>query len=103
MGYWVDTAIFCVFRENPARKTNVLKLEMSGRFAINVVDSLVVVHHQASKVTIATVLMWTILSGLQIVYFFVSTIKVLQILKLIEKSYWELNSGLHQCGTVPMY
>lgn len=70
MGYWVDTAIFCVFRENPARKTNVLKLEMSGRFAINVVDSLVVVHHQASKVTIPTVLMWTILSGLQIVYFF---------------------------------
>lgn len=39
-----------VYRETPAKKTNVLKLEMSGRFAINVVDSLVVVHHQASKV-----------------------------------------------------
>ena len=41
-----------LFRETPARKTNVLKLEMSGRFAINIVDSLVIVHHQASKVCI---------------------------------------------------
>ena len=41
-----------VDREAPARKTDVLKLDMSGRFAINVVDSLVMVHHQASKVTI---------------------------------------------------
>ncbi|XP_052280303.1 regulator of MON1-CCZ1 complex-like isoform X2 [Dreissena polymorpha] len=38
--------------ESPAKKTNVLKLEMSGRFAINVVDSLVVVHHQASKTSV---------------------------------------------------
>lgn len=39
-------------KETPARKTNVLKLEMSGRFAINIVDSLVIVHHQASKTSV---------------------------------------------------
>ncbi|KAL4226404.1 hypothetical protein ACF0H5_014387 [Mactra antiquata] len=39
-------------KEAPAKKTNVLKLEMSGRFAINVVDSLIVVHHQASKTSV---------------------------------------------------
>ncbi|XP_053377581.1 regulator of MON1-CCZ1 complex-like isoform X2 [Mercenaria mercenaria] len=39
-------------KEAPAKKTNILKLEMSGRFAINVVDSLVVVHHQASKTSV---------------------------------------------------
>ena len=37
-------------REGQAKKTNILKLDMSGRFAINVVDNLVVVHHQSSKV-----------------------------------------------------
>ena len=37
-------------RDTPARKTDVLRLDMSGRFAINVVDNLIVVHHQASKV-----------------------------------------------------
>ena len=38
------------FREAPAKKTDVLKLDMSGRFALNIVDNLIVVHHQASKV-----------------------------------------------------
>lgn len=38
------------FRESPAKKSDVLKLDMSGRFAINVVDNLIMVHHQASKV-----------------------------------------------------
>lgn len=30
-------------------KTNVLKLGLSGRFAINIVDNLILVHHQASR------------------------------------------------------
>lgn len=32
------------------KKTHILRLDMSGRFAINVVDNLIIVHHQASKV-----------------------------------------------------
>ena len=43
--------VFTNFREGPAKKTDVLKLDMSGRFAINIVDNLVMVHHQASKVS----------------------------------------------------
>lgn len=30
----------------------MLKLDLGGRFAINVVDNLIIVHHQASKVYI---------------------------------------------------
>ena len=42
---------FWVFlREGAARKRHVLRLDMSGRFAINILDNLVIVHHQASKV-----------------------------------------------------
>lgn len=33
------------------KKTNILKLDRNGRFAINIVDNLVLVHHQASKVS----------------------------------------------------
>ena len=40
------------YRDSPAKKTDILQLDMSGRFAINVVDNLVMVHHQASKVSI---------------------------------------------------
>ncbi|KAL3868257.1 hypothetical protein ACJMK2_041088 [Sinanodonta woodiana] len=39
-------------KDSPAKKTNILKLDMSGRFAINIVDNLVLVHHQASKTTV---------------------------------------------------
>ena len=39
------------YRDSPAKKTDILQLDMSGRFAINVVDNLVMVHHQASKVS----------------------------------------------------
>lgn len=35
----------------PAKKTHVLKLSnLCGRFALNIVDDLIVVHHQNSKV-----------------------------------------------------
>lgn len=33
-----------------AKKSHILRLDKTGRFAINVVDNLVIVHHQASKV-----------------------------------------------------
>lgn len=32
------------------KKSHILKLDLRGRFAINVVDNLIIVHHQASKV-----------------------------------------------------
>ncbi|KAK2194106.1 hypothetical protein NP493_2g06014 [Ridgeia piscesae] len=44
-----EIALYLVQRESPARKTDILKLGVSGRFAINVVDNLIVVHHKASK------------------------------------------------------
>lgn len=40
-------------RESPAKKTNILRLDMSGRFAVNTVDNLIIVHHQASRVSIS--------------------------------------------------
>ncbi|XP_072169899.1 regulator of MON1-CCZ1 complex-like [Diadema setosum] len=44
-----EIVLYQLQRESPAKKTDVLRLNMSGRFAVNVVDNLVVVHHQASK------------------------------------------------------
>ena len=35
-----------------AQKSHILRLDLAGRFAISVVDNLIVVHHQASKVSI---------------------------------------------------
>lgn len=36
------------------KKSHMLKLDVGGRFAINVVDNLIIVHHQASKVYVIT-------------------------------------------------
>ncbi|KAG1694155.1 Regulator of MON1-CCZ1 complex [Nymphon striatum] len=38
--------------EGPAKKTDILKLDLSGRFAINIVDNLIIVHHQESKTSL---------------------------------------------------
>lgn len=38
-------------REGTCKKTHVLKLNTTGKFALNVVDNLVVVHHQSSQVS----------------------------------------------------
>ncbi len=48
-GPGAEIALYQLQKEGPAKKTDVLKLDMSGRFALNIVDNLVVVHHQASK------------------------------------------------------
>lgn len=40
-----------VFREGACKKSHVLKLNTTGKFALNIVDNLVVVHHQSSRVT----------------------------------------------------
>ncbi|KAK7492946.1 hypothetical protein BaRGS_00015893 [Batillaria attramentaria] len=47
-----EIVMYQVQKEGAARKTDVLRLDMSGRFAINVVDNLVMVHHQASKTSV---------------------------------------------------
>ncbi|KFM73575.1 hypothetical protein X975_20721, partial [Stegodyphus mimosarum] len=44
-----EIVIYSVIKDGPPRKTDILKLDKSGRFAINVIDNVIVVHHQASK------------------------------------------------------
>lgn len=34
------------------KKTHVLRLDQTGRFAVNIYDNLILVHHQTSKVMI---------------------------------------------------
>lgn len=43
-------SLSCVFREGVCKKSHILKLNMTGKFALNIVDNLVVVHHQSSQV-----------------------------------------------------
>ncbi|XP_020628604.1 uncharacterized protein C18orf8-like [Orbicella faveolata] len=44
-----EIVLYQLQRDIPAKKLAVLQLNMIGRFAVNVVDNLVIVHHQASK------------------------------------------------------
>ncbi|XP_054717520.1 regulator of MON1-CCZ1 complex-like [Uloborus diversus] len=44
-----EIVVYSVIKDGPPRKTHILKLDKSGRFAINVIDNVIVVHHQASK------------------------------------------------------
>lgn len=44
-----EVALYQLQRDMPAKKAAVLRLGAVGRFAVNVVDNLIVVHHQASK------------------------------------------------------
>ncbi|XP_058803853.1 regulator of MON1-CCZ1 complex [Phymastichus coffea] len=41
--------VYTVHKMVTIKKSHILKLDMSGRFAINVVDNLIIVHHQASQ------------------------------------------------------
>ena len=38
------------FRDSQFKKAYTCRLELTGRFAVNIIDSLIIVHHQASKV-----------------------------------------------------
>ena len=42
----------------PAKRVAVLKLDMNGRFAVNTVDNLLIVHHQASKTSAVFDIRW---------------------------------------------
>ncbi|CAI9721715.1 Regulator of MON1-CCZ1 complex [Octopus vulgaris] len=44
-----EIVLYQLQKESPAKKTNILRLDMSGRFAVNTVDNLIIVHHQASR------------------------------------------------------
>ncbi|KAI5624126.1 hypothetical protein C0J50_16239 [Silurus asotus] len=44
-----EVVLYQLFREGSCKKAHVLKLNTSGKFALNVVDNLVVVHHQSSR------------------------------------------------------
>ncbi|XP_076635775.1 regulator of MON1-CCZ1 complex protein bulli [Colletes latitarsis] len=41
--------VYTVSKMTTIKRSHILKLDVSGRFAINVVDNLIIVHHQASK------------------------------------------------------
>uniref|UniRef100_A0A8C7S8S2 Mic1 domain-containing protein n=1 Tax=Oncorhynchus mykiss TaxID=8022 RepID=A0A8C7S8S2_ONCMY len=47
-----EVVLYQLPREGSYKKTNVLKLNTTGKFALNVVDNLVVVHHQSSQTSI---------------------------------------------------
>lgn len=44
-----EVVIYTMQKMLTAKKSHILRLDMSGRFAVNVVDNLIAVHHQASK------------------------------------------------------
>uniref|UniRef100_A0A8C2XL34 Regulator of MON1-CCZ1 n=1 Tax=Cyclopterus lumpus TaxID=8103 RepID=A0A8C2XL34_CYCLU len=45
-----EVVLYHLPREGVCKKTHVLKLNTTGKFALNIVDNLVVVHHQSSQV-----------------------------------------------------
>uniref|UniRef100_A0A8C8JZT5 Mic1 domain-containing protein n=1 Tax=Oncorhynchus tshawytscha TaxID=74940 RepID=A0A8C8JZT5_ONCTS len=47
-----EVILYQLPREGSCKKTNVLKLNTTGKFALNVVDNLVVVHHQSTQTSI---------------------------------------------------
>ena len=44
-----EIVLYQLQKDLPAKKSAVLRLGSIGRFAVNVVDNLIAVHHQASK------------------------------------------------------
>ncbi|XP_038829283.1 regulator of MON1-CCZ1 complex isoform X2 [Salvelinus namaycush] len=47
-----EVVLYQLPREGSCKKTNVLNLNTTGKFALNVVDNLVVVHHQSTQTSI---------------------------------------------------
>nr|CAG4643772.1 EOG090X028B [Lepidurus arcticus] len=44
-----EIVLYTLSKDGTSRKTHVLTMESSGRFAMSVIDNLMIVHHQASK------------------------------------------------------
>ncbi|TSL40939.1 hypothetical protein Baya_7018 [Bagarius yarrelli] len=47
-----EVVLYQLLREGSCKKAHVLKLNTTGKFALNVVDNLVVVHHQSSQTSL---------------------------------------------------
>ncbi|XP_030624255.1 regulator of MON1-CCZ1 complex isoform X2 [Chanos chanos] len=47
-----EVVLYHLPREGPCKKAHVLKLNTTGKFALNVVDNLVVVHHQSTQTSL---------------------------------------------------
>nr|XP_054592142.1 regulator of MON1-CCZ1 complex isoform X1 [Nothobranchius furzeri] len=47
-----EVVLYHLPREGPCKKSHVLKLNTTGKFALNIVDNLVVVHHQSSQTSL---------------------------------------------------
>uniref|UniRef100_A0A8C2TCD6 Regulator of MON1-CCZ1 n=1 Tax=Coturnix japonica TaxID=93934 RepID=A0A8C2TCD6_COTJA len=47
-----EVVLYHLPREGPCKKTHILKLNRTGKFALNVVDNLVVVHHQDTETSV---------------------------------------------------
>ncbi|XP_078723047.1 regulator of MON1-CCZ1 complex isoform X2 [Lampetra fluviatilis] len=47
-----EVLLYHLPKDGPCRKQHVLKLNTTGRFAVNVVDNLFIVHHQTSKTSL---------------------------------------------------
>lgn len=43
-----EIAMYKLLTDSPAKKTNILKINLSGRFTLNIIDELVIVHHRQS-------------------------------------------------------
>jgi hypothetical protein len=43
-----EIAMYKLLTDSPAKKTNILKINLSGRFTLNIIDELIIVHHRAS-------------------------------------------------------
>ncbi len=43
-----EIAMYKLLTDSPAKKTNVLKINLSGRFTLNIIDELIIVHHRQS-------------------------------------------------------
>ncbi|CAF0782953.1 unnamed protein product [Brachionus calyciflorus] len=43
-----EIAMYKLLTDSPAKKTNILKINLSGRFTFNIIDELIIVHHRNS-------------------------------------------------------
>ncbi|KAK2723768.1 regulator of MON1-CCZ1 complex-like [Artemia franciscana] len=47
-----EVIIYPILKDSSSKPSAILRLDMTGRFAINILDNLVVVHHQSSKTSV---------------------------------------------------
>ena len=43
-----EIAMYKLLTDSPAKKTNILKINLAGRFTLNIIDELIIVHHRTS-------------------------------------------------------